>query len=322
MAVPTITAITPNYGPAMGGAVVKITGTGFALHEPAVYGYVGGEPKESVRIWFGVDQAQHVSVLSSTELLLQVPRYTGEAQLHAYSAVDVTLSNVDEDGDLVPTETVTSAAAFTYKREPIRRPTLTIESPYKRITKELITLLKRELVLNTGLSVHTDYSADGVKILEADLPSVFIYGPDVLVDAYGAYNSMAYEDYGSGNGSGEYPPPEMQTLQYDIKGLSNNSGEFLTLMAAARKFCRVHPYFTIAADFPTDTEVRMPLVVVAEPARSGDIFPANLHEFTLTFQLRRVPILLLPAKATVWPITVIELERQGFNGILVESSEL
>lgn len=320
MAVPTITSLTPAYGPAAGSNLIKITGTNFLIHDPPAGGYVGGSPAESVRVKFNGIQANSVSVLSTTELLVLVPQFTGASLQHEYTPVAIHLQNIDATGIPIPLEEVEVLAAYTYKREPLRPPSLPVESAYKRITKELISAVQRQILLDTGLTTHTDYSPDGVQILEATLPSLSLMGPDVIPDAYGAENALVYETLVSG--SAEWPPPVMQTLQFELRGLSDNSGEFLTLMGAARKFCRTNPYFNMIADIPVGRNMRLPLVVTVEPSRSGDVLNANLHEFVLSFELRRVPILFAPAVATVWPINEIELQSQAFNGILVEISSI
>jgi hypothetical protein len=318
MAVPTITGIDPASGPAAGLSLVRITGTNFRVYDAPAYGDLREADPTTVQVLFDTNASVAVRVESETEIVVLVPAYTGTYFLHEFTAVDITVRNLDDDGDPIAGEEVVSSSAYTYKREPLRPPTLPVESPFKRVSEGIITLLGRQVLLNSGLNTHTDYSPDGVIIREAGVPSLSLIGPDTSRDAYGAENASYWETQ-EDTSALRWPPPEMTTFSYDLIGQTDNDGEFLTLMGAARQFFRSNPYYVMTADVP-EVQARFPMMVVGEPVRTGEVPLANLHEFTLTFEVRRIPILYMPPISQTWPIEELELQVQKIGGILVETS--
>jgi hypothetical protein len=322
MAIPTITGVDPAIGWAKGKELVKITGTDFRLYEAPDSGDTNDITQiQTVSVLFGSNACDAVYVNSATELVALTPAYTGDYSADPLAAVDITVRNLDDDGDPIAGEEVVASSAYTYKREPLRPPTLPVRSPFVRVPEDLIVLLRRYIMTNSGLSTHTDYSSDGIAVVEAEVPSLFLTDPEVIQDAYGAENESLWETQGDGSAE-KWPPPVMHTLIFDLIGQTNNKEEFLTLMGVTRGFFRANPYYIITADVPADVSLRLPLVVTAEPVNTGSTLGANLYEFSLTFEVRRLPVLyVLPTEQT-WPVDVIELQTQKVGGTLVEYIEL
>jgi hypothetical protein len=322
MAVPTITLVAPSSGPAGGGNRVVITGANFREYTAAASGFVGSVAvnNENVAVLFnGV--AALTQTISATEIDAVPPMYTGDETVDSFPAVDVLVRNLDDDGAVIPGEEVTLSSAYTYIRADLRPPTLTTESPLVRITDTLVQLLKRQVLANASLATDTDYSADGIVIKNAEVPSLTLTGPAMTQDAYGWESPDIEVDNGDGTVD-IWPNPIYHTFAYGLSGGSDSSMELHRLMGAARQFAWRNPYVVISADIPTSTEVRMPLIMTDEPDTGRGIMDANYHTFSCSFELRRIPIMYLPPYARVKPVDILELQTQLFTGTLVETKDL
>jgi hypothetical protein len=82
--------------------------------------------------------------------------------------------------------------------------------------------------------------------------------------------------------------------------------EFLALMQEARKLTRGNPYLVVNADVPVGEQLRLPFAMPSEPAASG-LAGANIYSFISTVEVRRIPIVYLPAKGRTWPVTEEEI---------------
>ncbi len=74
------------------------------------------------------------------------------APAHPQGLVDITLQNQDAGNVPIPAEHVTISAAFRY-----RRARLAVESDLTRLIRELLHLLKQQLLEQTAISVAVDY---------------------------------------------------------------------------------------------------------------------------------------------------------------------
>ena len=322
MAVPTITLVSPSSGPAGGGNRVTITGTNFREDAAAADGYVGDVQAEQTRVsvlFNGL--AAEVSTISGTELDVIPPMYTGDEDVDAFPAIDIVIRNLDDDGVAIPGEEVTGSSIYTYVREDLRPPTLNVESPIVRISDMLIQLLRRQVIANAALATNTDYSADGIVVKEADVPSLTLTGPAMTQDAYGWENPEIEVDNGDGT-TDIWPNPIYHTFIYELSGGSDSPLELHRMMGAVRKFIWRNPYVIISADIPTSTTVQMPLIMTREPNLGTNVMNANYHTFDCSFELRRIPIMYLPPYMRVKPVEILELQTQYLTGTLVETKDL
>lgn len=319
--VPTISSVTPSTGPAAGGALVKILGTNFRLFVPVAYGETDGIAYSRVRVTFGGVVAPRVDVYLSTELEVVTPEYGGDLEQTEFPAVSIVVQNLDDSGVPISGETVTSPAAYTYTREPLRRPTQDPASPYERVTRRLLQLVKRQLLLNANLHVHTDYSDDGISITPAGVPSLNISGPDVYPDAYGWENEPIEEVQQDGSVF-VYPNPMMHQFDYTVTGHSDSWSEVLSMQGALRKFPWKNAWFVMTGDVPANAQLRMPLVARGDPTIDSSIGNANLRTCSISLSILRVPILYLPPGYRTWPVESGELQAQKYNGTLVEVKNL
>lgn len=324
--VPQITEISPASGPAGGGCLIRITGTGFKISTPPDYDTA---PVPSlfdpapcyVRVTVGGTVAATVSVFSTNELEVLAPAYAGDVELDHFPPVDIVVQNLDGNLVAIPGQSATAVAAFTYERENLRPPTLTVETPTGRIMRSLLQLLKREVLLESSPRTHTDFSPDGIELAQAGVPSVYLLLPEMIPDAYG-WENEAIEELQPDGSYLTWPNPIMHTLRCAIMGHSDSQAEMLTLMSAVRKVFWRNPYLVMDGDVPAGSRVRLPMVLVDEPAPGQGVFNANLHSFSARLEIRRVPILYLPPHARGWPVDRVNLGVQKLNGTLVETIAL
>lgn len=321
MAIPTITDISPDSGPAAGGALVVITGTNFRLYTPPVAGYVGGSDPAYVSVTFGGEAAERVWVEAADTLVAYIPMYPGDPDLESFPAMDVVVQNLDDDLVPIAGESATAVSGFTFSRDPLRQPTLQLESPFARITRQLLQWLKKQTLMLSVAKTHTDYSTDGIIVAQAGVPSLHLVGPDVVEDAYGWENPDIEENL-AGDEFQLWPNPVMHTLGYSLIGQSDSQIEFLTLMGLVNKFFRRNPYLLLPGDIPTDSQVRMPLIMTAQPSTEEGAMNSNLHSFTCGFEARRVPVMYLPPIMVARNVDSLWLQTQKLNGTMVEIKQL
>lgn len=193
MSVPTITSVTPSSGPTRGRRLVKIVGTNFALPPaPVPTGPTPGTIKPAVQVLFGAEPALEVHVLSTT--LLHVVSPVKDAGL-----VSVTVRNVDQAGVLVGAETVTAANAYTFARPDFNQ-TGVNESILARVVRAFMRELKRQVLENVVIAVHTDYdnTLDGANIaMVATAPAIVLSGPTLRTNRFYSTNEVRQETVSS-----------------------------------------------------------------------------------------------------------------------------
>jgi hypothetical protein len=273
-----------------------------------------------VTVDFGSDQSPRVLVFSATEMYAEAPAYSGAPHAESFPAVDITVKNVDDDGVPIPTEEVTSAGAYTFRREELRPPDLALTSPYVRITGEIADKLKREILFETSITTHTDFAPDGATVELAGIPSISVIGPRVIPDAEGEESEPVWEQQ-IDLSYDRFPAPTMHTFGYDLIVTSNSMIELLTLMGVVRKFFRRNPYLLLTADVPVDQQMRMPMIMTDEPEFRVTPSNSNVRDFSASFEVRRVAILSLPPDLKSWELVDDEtkLELQKIGGTLVET---
>lgn len=158
MAIPTITAVTPGEVVSNSRAQVVITGTNFNLWPSLPV------PNAGVLVYFvfGTEEflADHIGVISDTEIRCQVVMYMGSESATAFTA-DVKVVNIDTSGDPVVGEEVTSVDAVTYVRDAHLSGDRGQLSFLERCFQEFMRMLDVTFHAEIALATHTDYHPEG-----------------------------------------------------------------------------------------------------------------------------------------------------------------
>jgi hypothetical protein len=221
MTVPTITAISPNVLPSIGGGLVRVTGTGFRLYEAPAVGYVG-DHDSCVAVRFGSQYAPRVDVLSATELWAEVPAYAGTPDAMG-SLLPLTVTNLDDDGVPIPTETVTKTDAFKY-----RYVDLTVYHPASTALAALQDIMRRELTPDVYHLTDVDFDDDPTDQLDriaepSSGPWLVLVGPDIKASRRGQF--VDHLDKGDGgNKTSGYRAPRRVDFHFRLAGGCNGAG--------------------------------------------------------------------------------------------------
>lgn len=240
MPVPTLTAVSPAFGPPTGGHLVELTGTNFRLPTPpAATGPVPPRPIP-VRVTFDGIESPRVLVISDTRLMAETPKrllVDGDGRpVTDPLAVDVVVENVDDDGVLIPTETVTLADGYEY-----RRIDLSFENPsdLSRMVDRLLDLFTSEVLPNTISDVNTDFDSsvgDDRDYTEvAELPAVVLTGPQLSENTfYRRWVDPVVEL--SGDEFREQRRPKYNDLTFDVLVITDNQRQLINLIALIDTF--------------------------------------------------------------------------------------
>ncbi|HET9621810.1 MAG TPA: IPT/TIG domain-containing protein [Kofleriaceae bacterium] len=281
MSIPSITRVRPRTGPTSGHVLVEILGEGLRL--PPASSATGPAPPASARVQvrFGGALATDVRVYAADRLTCRIP-------IGDDGPCDVVVDNLDEHGMPIPGEQSVARGAFTYVR-----PALTIEADLTRLVRTLLHELKRQVIENVVLTVHTDFDADAGAELHlatvAALPALVIVGPELAENRFFSLNQFP-EHADEENRFSRRRHPYTVDLSFSLVGVSHHTVELLNLMAATQLFFHKNKYLTIDRD-STDADagsVRYEM----DLAKDGDLKTtsapnaSNIRSFSGRFVVR------------------------------------
>ena len=284
MAVPTISAVLPAVGPAGGGNLVQITGTGFELWQiPPATGRPAGVRTPTVHVLFGGIRSSRVIVASSTRLFALAPRtpLSMAAPALGEGAVAVEVRNVDADG-VIPGETVSLPSAYAY-----RRVQLATESDLTRLCRALMQELKAQVLPNVSISTHTDWdpdTEDGLNTLGiAELPRIALLGPDLTENRFYSRNQRRWH-HAAGIESVLRRVPYTVDLAFTVVGVCELKTQAINLMAVVQGFIELNKRISMLRD-PANVSlgtVSYDLDVVKDGDLRMDVTPSesNIHSFS------------------------------------------
>lgn len=295
MPVPSITSVTPSAGLTGGRLLVEVIGTNFQLPPAPPTTGPATKPNPSVEVLFGTKEGLSVRVLSTTKLHVLTP-------IADAAVVSLTVRNIDQDGVLIPGETVTLASAFTYARpvlETLASGSGAIDGDVTRVVYTLIKELRRQVFGNVELTVHTDYddTPDGANVaFLSSLPGLVLSGPALRENRFYSLNAPRTVALGGGQFK-QLRAPYTVDLVFTLIGADDNMRRLLNLMREATLFFHRNKVLTMPRDanLPSGEVVEYEMEI--EPDGDFDVQPsrgeeanANLRSFSGTFVIRGVDI--------------------------------
>jgi hypothetical protein len=239
MSIPSIVSVTPSSGPTAGSLLVEVVGAGFRLAaQPGILGMTA-VPTPTVGMFVGGRAARNVRVFGGDRLSCIVPAgYAGPA--------DVLIQNLDATGVPIPGEQAVAPGAFTYVRQ-----TLVVEADLTRLVRTLLQELKRQVLENIVLTVHTDFDADVGAELHlaqiAQLPGLVLMGPELAENRLYSLNQRPEIATGPGQFAQRRAAYTVD-LGFTVIGVSDHTTELLNLMAATQLFFHRNPFLELDRD--------------------------------------------------------------------------
>lgn len=298
MAVPTFIRIlpagtavgTPAEGPTAGRALVEIYGSGFRVppavppgpSAPPVNGVVYAPAQQTVRVRFGGADAVRVDVIRSN--LLRVLTPVCPLAVPALPAdpgglVALEVTNLDDNGDPIPGETLIVPDAYTYRMVKLDAST---ESDFTRAIRTLLRMWKLQVLANVVLTQHTDYDPDvSTGFVEvADVPAIVLSGPSTPENRFYSLN----EDQEINIGGIVEVRRKARTIDlvFRVIGISDSATECLNLMALAIEFMNRNPYFEVQRDVADASKgnARYEFAQTQEFETGSRPNASNIHFFT------------------------------------------
>jgi hypothetical protein len=272
-------------------------------------------------VLFDTVPGTHVAVAASSRLFVVTPITPLSASSPAGS-VDVTVRNIDENGDVIPGETVTVADGYAYEMPDLNaRP----ECDLVRMARTLLHQFKKQVLQNTSISVHTDWSdqpSSGLTAI-AEVPALVLIGPDLRENRLYGTNETRYEDNTFGLGSDFFEglrPPRTVDLLFDLVGVTDKKFSNLALQSEAERFFERNKYIQMDVH-PTDPaqgseQWEMDVEPDGEMSAIGSPNNSNIHAFRGRFGIRGFDL----DDASMATLVTRNLEDQSPEGSVVTPS--
>lgn len=305
MAQPTFTSITPDKGHSGGGQIAVILGTNFRSKDPP-YTVPEESIHDTVAVTIGGQPVEKVWVRSDTELNVRVPtavfnptadiknavRVDPDISRITFSALDVVITNLDDDGEPIVGESVTAPAAYSYEQPLIRAPEG--DPPLLQVLVQFLRLLRRIIVHRASLSTHTDYGEEGVTYTTlSEHPSVGVRMDVLDDDEYSHYDNVP-QLLPDGNDYVEYDMQKTVYLLFTLTLSSQNTEEVLHMVSNLIDLQMSTPWLIVPPDpdYPIAIpDNKYPLECVQQPKQIGTPNNANISAFSAQLRVRGIPIL-------------------------------
>lgn len=249
MAAPTISTVSPATGPAYGGNIVVIAGTNFNVAYDTSRPFSGVVP---VAVLFGSAVARKVMVVSSTQVWAMAPACSSDSWEAAHAAVDLTVRNLDADGDPVAGEEVIQAAAYTYLRESLAPSATraTKAGPTAQVLEAFIGRLQRELLASAAMQTHLDYGAEGeAVVVDSEAPGIGIHADLVDDPDWSQWNNVRdRQERAGGDGYDVYRSGRAKMLVVNLTLSAKYESVYCRLRDAVYDTFSTYPYLDVAGD--------------------------------------------------------------------------
>lgn len=211
MAVPYIQLVSPSVGITAGAQLVEIRGFRFRTRAAAPIAPRSGpreQPPPTVRVLFGDREARDVQVISSSVLRVLTPRHPPSAWAYestngmrvpappptaepapnapqdatyiqvTHGTVDITVQNLDDNGDPIAGEEYVAPDAFTFRRPRLDQPGTWLLL-FEGLVNELFELITPNVAFNPSLDYDTETGGlTGIHGL-AQLPGLAVISADI-----------------------------------------------------------------------------------------------------------------------------------------------
>jgi hypothetical protein len=323
MAIPTISAITPNTGPVGGYAFTIITGTNFNLVTPqADTGLVVIFPP-TISVTVNGSPALEIEQISATELWILTPQLLGQPVEDPIPAIDIVITNLDIHGNPIGGETVTATGGYTYRRPVIHSTSGNATArphPFTLITSALVLALRREVFINVVQTTHVDYAEPDVMSLAiAKVPSLVVQGPNITKDLDYTHNEQD-EITIDANTTNIKQPPDVLRMGYTFICVTDNEAELLNIMGSFQLFFMKGKWLNVNVD-PLDLSqgsVNLVMQLTQFPQATTTPSDNNLRVWVAAADIRGVEVHLDEYAGQVYTTESLGLEVQQFVGETIE----
>jgi hypothetical protein len=235
MAVPTITTITPAVMRSRGGSLITIDGTNFREYTAVpLTGPTDGILIPPVKVTIDGEPCTELLSFSDTRVTCLVPGWRGGVGSTQTTDplpldVDVVLENIDDDGVLIPGETVTEVDGFRYKRDAT---THAARGWISTVSVELRRFFARYVLQNTKFVPHTEvYDQDATlrQLQLSEPPALVMTGPSIRENRRG-WSSNHLQQVTTGATTLDLQRRHyVVDLTFDLIGLSNSLDQLINL---------------------------------------------------------------------------------------------
>jgi hypothetical protein len=294
MAVPSITSVSPDLGRTYGRQVVVLQGTDFAVPAPPPpTGYLGGRVQPTVRVTIGGRDASDVAIYSDGLLSCRLPRYEGDPNVLPL-LVDVTVQNLDANGDPIVGEEFTLTDGFTYERRGPRTP----EGAFKWILGRAIMWLRRHVVPEVATGTNTEYDDDpdalplNVAAL-ASLPGIAVVDVAVVRDVTIRDEQPRELDTDSPFDWELRRGPWVGRIEFTVVGVAHTWHEMMEMGTTLNELMETDPYVevpTIPGDSGSET-VLLPLASLTETEYGNQEQGSNVSTCRRTLAVEEVVVI-------------------------------
>lgn len=334
MAIPTITTISPSTGSTGDRQVVVITGTNFKTAS-LDYDVPADAPAATVRVLFDGIACETVRVLSATSIQARVPDYRGSTDIAAladeddsrvtFPAVSVVLSNLADNGTVIPGETVTKTSAYTYSQPLIRLPGG--DPPLLQVLRVLIQMLKRRVVSRVAKSTHTAYGDEGEAITAlASNPSVGLLRIAYPLDKEYSQDNNRLTVPVAGNRWVTYDAPRTHMITTDVMLSAKHDSVVQHMVSETLDVLTATPWLYVPVDTlfpvqPIDGYNRYPIELTQEPEQVETAAGSDLHAFVLSLRIRGIPVYhSAPISGYIYRTSTIYLTDTTMDGTTLNHS--
>jgi len=322
MAVPTITDVSPATGSAAGKNIIVVAGTNFRV-PTIVYTIPMEDLVPTMEASIGGVSAT-VQVYSSTELRIEVPRYTGNFRSLTYPAVDIVVSNIDDDGVIIAGETATAAGAYTYERW--RLGAQEKDPPLLVVAMALLDKLASEITLHTYLRTHIDFGEETVdtRAALAEIPSLNLSIDTPRDIEWSQWDNYDVEVSQLDGTIDIYRGMRTHMLVCNITALGGNVREAMQLIEAVEDFARDNPELTV----DTDADVHGPgltdsyaVEISRDASQITNVSRSSVVGYSMQLKVRGISVMSdTPIENVKTILSFIYAEQQYTDGTTLETT--
>jgi hypothetical protein len=279
MAVPTIISLDPTTGPPCGKNLVIVNGSNFRI-PTTTYTVPSTDISQTVSVTVDGVPADRVEVGSSSKLYIIIPEATMTCNSQKFSAVDIRVANLDDDGNEISGENVTLSDGYTYKRWVLG------ESPLIHVAKKYLERLTREIHPNVGWNVHPEFveEVEGTVTLVTEAPSINV-DVDIAADVDFIQFAQGFTAIADGSLYKMYRGLRPRRLETKLLVVGRNKLEAMHMVTAIEDTFSLNPWISVTADseFYSGSTDKFPVELRGSPTRASN--PNTMGTFVMAMNI-------------------------------------